>query len=75
MKCVTCNLGETRPGTTTMTLERGDTTLVVKKVPAQVCVNCGEAWLNEDTVARLETLLDTTVNNGTEVALQQYAVA
>ena len=75
MKCVICNLGETRPSTTTMTLERGDTTLVVKQVPAQVCENCGEAWLNEDTVAHLETLLETTVSNGTEVALQKYTVA
>lgn len=75
MMCVICNLGETRPGTTTMTLERENTTLVVKQVPAQVCENCGESWLNEDTVARLETLLETTINNGTEVALQQYAVA
>lgn len=75
MKCVICNQGVTHPGTTTMTLERRETTLVVKQVPAQVCENCGEAWLNEDTVARLETLLETTVNNGTEVALQKFAFA
>lgn len=75
MNCVMCNSGETRPGTTTMTLERDKTTLVVKQVPAQVCENCGEAWLNEDTVAHLKELLETTVSNGTEVALQRYAVA
>lgn len=75
MKCVICNLGRTRPGTTTMTLERENSTLVVKQVPAQVCDNCGEAWLEEDTVARLEALLETMVSNGMEVALQRYAVA
>ena len=75
MKCVICNLGRTRPGTTTMTLERENSTLVVKQVPAQVCENCGEAWLEEDTVAHLESLLETMVSNGTEVALQRYAVA
>lgn len=75
MKCVICNLGTTRPGTTTMTLERENSTLVVKQVPAQVCENCGEAWLDEDTVDRLESLLETMVSNGTEVALQKYAVA
>ncbi|MCY4526440.1 MAG: type II toxin-antitoxin system MqsA family antitoxin [Anaerolineaceae bacterium] len=75
MTCAICNQGETRPGTTTMTLERDNSTLVVKQVPAQVCENCGEAWLDDETVAHLEALLDTMVKNGTEVALQQYAIA
>ena len=74
MKCVICNLGTTHPGTTTMTLERENSTLVVKQVPALVCENCGEAWLDEDTVDRLESLLETMVSNGTEIALQKYAV-
>ena len=43
MKCVVCKLGETRPGQTTVTLERQGAALVVRSVPAQVCENCGEA--------------------------------
>ena len=42
MKCVICKNGEVTPGTTTVTLERGQTTLVVKGVPARVCMTCGE---------------------------------
>lgn len=34
MKCVICKHGETQVGTTTVTLERGGLTLVVKAVPA-----------------------------------------
>ncbi|MCA9913998.1 MAG: type II toxin-antitoxin system MqsA family antitoxin, partial [Anaerolineae bacterium] len=34
MKCVICKQGDTRPGTVTVTLERGGTTLVFKNVPA-----------------------------------------
>ena len=42
MKCVICKYGETEPGTTTITLERDNTTLVIKNVPADVCQYCGE---------------------------------
>ena len=41
MKCVVCKQAETRPGVTTVTFERGDSTFVVREVPAQVCPNCG----------------------------------
>ncbi|MBV8362877.1 MAG: YgiT-type zinc finger protein, partial [Deltaproteobacteria bacterium] len=36
MKCVVCKHGDTRPGSTTVTLERGGGTLVVKSVPARI---------------------------------------
>lgn len=37
MKCLICKQAETRPGETTVTLERGELTLVIKHVPAKVC--------------------------------------
>jgi len=49
MKCVVCKHGETRPGSTTLTLERHGGTLVVKGVPARICDNCGEAYVEEET--------------------------
>ena len=48
MKCVICKQGETRPGITTVTLTRGEMTLVIKKVPADICENCGEYYLNDE---------------------------
>jgi YgiT-type zinc finger domain-containing protein len=41
MKCVVCKHGETRPGHTTVTLERDGGALVIRKAPAEVCENCG----------------------------------
>ena len=43
MKCAICKNGETYPGTTTVTLTRGEATIVIKNVPAEVCDNCGES--------------------------------
>ena len=48
MTCLICKSGETNPGTTTVTLERDNTVVVIKDVPAQVCDNCGEYYLSED---------------------------
>ncbi len=49
MRCPVCKNGETRPGTATLTLERGPLTMVVRHVPAQVCDNCGEEYIDEAT--------------------------
>jgi len=36
MRCMMCKQAETLPGVTTVTCARGDSTFVVKDVPAQV---------------------------------------
>ena len=46
MTCVLCKNGTTRRGTVTVTLERGKTVVVVRDVPADVCENCGEYYLD-----------------------------
>ena len=47
--CAICKQGEVVAGTTTVTLERGGTTVVIKAVPAGVCDNCGEEYVDETT--------------------------
>lgn len=75
MKCVICKHGETEPGTTTVTLERDSLTLVVKGVPAQVCDNCGEAYLAEDTTRRLLETAESEAEAGGQVEVRQYKAA
>ena len=47
MKCAICRHGITTAGYTTVVLERGQTTVVFKKVPAQICDTCGEEYISE----------------------------
>ena len=47
MKCAICRHGITAEGYATVVLERGQTTIVFKKVPAQICDNCGEEYISE----------------------------
>lgn len=73
MKCVICKQGETAAAIVTVTLERGPATLVFKQVPAQVCENCGESYLDEETSRRLLELATDAVRPGVEVEVRTYA--
>jgi len=75
MKCVICKLGETTLGTTTVTLERDGLTLVVKNVPAQVCSNCGEAYVNENDSAKILAEAEQMVQSGALVDVRQFTPA
>ena len=75
MKCVICKQGETRPGAATVTLEREGTMLIVKSVPAQVCQNCGEEYINEDITAKLLQQAEEAVRAGVQVTVRTYAAA
>ncbi len=61
MTCVICKSGETQLGAEAVTLERGGTTVVIKGVPARVCKNCGEAYVEESVTARLLKTADGAV--------------
>ncbi len=72
MKCVVCKQAETQPGAATVTLQRGDATLVFKVVPAQVCPNCGEEYVDEATTARLLQQAEDAVRAGSQVEVREY---
>jgi YgiT-type zinc finger domain-containing protein len=75
MKCVVCKHGETRPGKTTVTLERGGVTLVVKGVPAQICDNCGEAYVDEEVTRQLLVTADESLRAGVQVDVREFTAS
>jgi YgiT-type zinc finger domain-containing protein len=75
VKCVICTHGEVGPGTTTVTLERGGITLVVKGVPARVCQTCGEECVDEETTRDLLEAAAAAERTGVQVEVRQFAAA
>ncbi|MDI9445166.1 MAG: type II toxin-antitoxin system MqsA family antitoxin [Planctomycetota bacterium] len=73
MKCVLCKQGETRLGKVTVTLQRGETTVIIRDVAADVCENCGESYLSEDVTATVLALGEDSVRKGAEVEILRYA--
>jgi len=72
MRCIICKQGETKPGLATVTLERDGLTIVFKRVPAQVCVNCGEEYVDEVAAAGLLKTAEEMARAGTQVEVRQY---
>ncbi len=75
MKCVICKHGETKAGVATVTLERGEVTIVMKSVPAEVCANCGEQYVDEPTTARLLAEADEAAKSGVQLEVRTYRAA
>ena len=73
MRCALCKRGETAPGRATVTLERGSATVIIKDVPADVCDNCGEYYLGEDTTRTLMARAGDAAARGAEVAILRFA--
>jgi YgiT-type zinc finger domain-containing protein len=73
MKCVICKQGQTNKGLTTVTLERGYTTVVIKDVPAELCENCGEYYLSEDVTEKVQNLAEQAFQHGVEIEVLRYA--
>jgi YgiT-type zinc finger domain-containing protein len=75
MKCVVCRQAETKPGVTTVTLEREGLTAVFKGVPALVCPNCGEDYVDENVTRQLLRAAEETGRHGTQVEIRQFVAA
>ena len=75
MKCVICKHAETVQGKTTVNLEREGFPYIVKDVPAQVCPNCGEDYVDEKITAELLQAAEQMVKSGTPVDIRQYKTA
>lgn len=75
MKCIVCKHGDTQPGKMTATLERGNTTIIIKQVPADVCDNCGEAYLSEEISKQLLKQAEEAVKAGIQVDVRTYQTA
>lgn len=75
MKCPICKHGEMVSGTASMTLERGNATLVFKNVPAQICNNCGEEYFEEEITSSILKQAELAVNDGIEFDVRQYRAA
>ena len=47
-------------------------TLIVQSVPAQVCENCGEEYIDEDTTVQLMQQAEEAVRVGVQVEVRTY---
>jgi len=75
MKCLICKHGEARPGKARVVLQRGQTTVIIKDVPGDVCENCGEYYLSDAVTGAVLAMAEEAVARGTEVEIVRYGPA
>lgn len=69
MNCTICKNGTTSPGVVTVTLQQAGSIIVFKNVNAQVCENCGEYYLDEQTSQKLFEQASASIKHGAEVEI------
>lgn len=75
MNCIVCKKGVTQPGKTTVTIDKAQTVVVIRDIPAQVCTTCGEEYIDADTMRDLEKLVATAQKAGLNIAVQKFKAA
>jgi YgiT-type zinc finger domain-containing protein len=73
MNCIICRQGETAASLVTVPLQRGESTIIFKGVPADVCENCGEYYLSQEVTECLLSRAEAAVKNGAEVEILRFA--
>ncbi|MCH7591323.1 MAG: type II toxin-antitoxin system MqsA family antitoxin [Planctomycetes bacterium] len=73
MNCLICKQGQTKPGHTSVTMQRGACTVIFKDVPADICENCSEYYVSETVTRELLRRAEVAAQNGAEVEILSYA--
>ncbi len=69
--CAVCG-GEKKRGETTYSVELGFGVVVVRHVPALICVQCGEEWIEADVAKELEKRVEVARKNKLEVEVVAF---
>ena len=72
MTCVICKHGDTHNGRTTVTLQRNESVIIIKDVPAKICENCGEYYLSESVTEQVMARAERAVESGAEVEILRF---
>lgn len=57
--CVFCKTGNVINSTTTHVVDYKGCLIIIKNVPCDECVQCGEIFLSDEVVVRLEKIVES----------------
>ena len=60
-------------GITTITVELGFGVVVIRQVPATVCSQCGEEWLDDATSAKVEEIVNAAKKKHVAVEIAEWS--
>lgn len=69
--CALCG-GEKRKGETTYTVELGFGVVVIRHVPALICTQCAEEWIEAAIANELEKIVESARNKKLELEVVAF---
>ena len=76
MNCPLCKGEMVKGGRTNLPYELGgERIIVIRNVPAFVCSQCGEAFVEVDVLSKVETILDKVGRDGMIMGFVEYEKA
>jgi YgiT-type zinc finger domain-containing protein len=67
--------GNMEDGVATLPFLIGERVVVIKSVPAEICSDCGEAYMKSGVVGRIESILDRLEELRSEMSVVSYEAA
>lgn len=74
MVCIHCEIGKLKPGKTNITLNRGNQIVIVQDVPALICANCKESYLDSDVTSQAYELVEQKLKLGESIITIAFEV-
>lgn len=72
MNCILCKANLTK-GNVNHIVDLGEGIIIIKNVPANICEQCGEYFLDTKIALKLESLVDEIKKNKAEVFIVNYS--
>jgi YgiT-type zinc finger domain-containing protein len=67
-KCLLCK-ADYEKAYTTFTYDSGEMIIVIRKVPALVCSQCGEEWIDDKTSDKIEQIINEAKSRNSQVEI------
>ena len=64
--CAACG-GNVEKGSTTFTVDYGTGVVVVRNVPAMICMQCGMEWIDDQHAEKIEDIVNEAKSKHSEV--------
>ena len=69
--CAICG-GEKVDSTTSFTVDFNNGIVVVRDVPAKVCMQCGEEWISDEIASKLEGIVSIAKKQNQEIFVAKF---
>ena len=73
--CMFCKCNEMKESTTTHVVNYNNCVIVIKNVPCNECIQCGEVYYSDNVARRLEQIVNKAKEIMQEISVIDYQMA